>query len=93
MSDFHLLRPEWILLILPFAILFFFKQIRPLQAGTWQSVLSPQFQQYVLSNTQQKTSQRFTQVALWLSALLAILALSGPSWQKQSSEVYRTQQG
>ena len=93
MSDFHLLRPEWILLILPLAILFFFKQIRPLKAGNWQSVISPKLQQYVLSNTQQKTSQRFTQVALWLSALLAILALSGPSWQKQSSEVYRSQQG
>ena len=93
MSDFHLLRPEWILLILPLAILFFFKQIKPLKAGNWQSVISPKLQQYVLSNTQQKTSQRFTQVALWLSALLAILALSGPSWQKQSSEVYRSQQG
>ncbi|MFY0640586.1 MAG: VWA domain-containing protein [Bermanella sp.] len=93
MSDFHLLRPEWILLILPLAILFFFKQIKPLKAGNWQSVISPKLQQYVLSNTQQKTSQRFTQVVLWLSALLAILALSGPSWQKQSSEVYRSQQG
>ena len=93
MSDFHLLRPEWILLILPLAILFFFKQIKPLKAGNWQSVISPKLQQYVLSNTQQKTSQRFTQVALWLSALLAILALSGPSWQKQSSEVYRSQKG
>ena len=93
MSDFHLLRPEWILLILPLAILFFFKQIKPLKAGNWQTVISPRLQQYVLFNTKQKTSQRFTQIALWASALIAILALSGPSWQKQSSEVYRSQQG
>ncbi|MGR6874377.1 VWA domain-containing protein [Pseudomonas sp. HK3] len=93
MSDFHLLRPEWVLLILPLALLFFFKQIKPLRAGNWQSVISPKLQQHVLFNTQQKSSQRLTQSALWLGALLAILALSGPSWQKQSSEVYRSEQG
>ena len=93
MSDFHLLRPEWILLILPLAILFFFKQIKPLKAGNWQSVISPKLQKYVLLNAPEKSSQRLTQSALWLGALLGILALSGPSWQKQSSEVYRSEQG
>lgn len=93
MSDFHLLRPEWILLILPLAILFFFKQIKPLKAGNWQSVISPKLQKYVLLNAPEKNSQRLTQSALWLGALLGILALSGPSWQKQSSEVYRSEQG
>ncbi|MFT5593151.1 MAG: Ca-activated chloride channel family protein [Oceanicoccus sp.] len=93
MSDFHLLRPEWILLILPLAILFFFKQIKPLKAGNWQSVISPTLQKYVLLNAPEKSSQRLTQSALWLGALLGILALSGPSWQKQSSEVYRSEQG
>jgi Ca-activated chloride channel family protein len=93
MSDFHLLRPEWTLLILPLAILFFFKQIKPLKAGNWQSIISPKLQQYVLFQTQVKSTQRYIQSALWLGALLGVLALSGPSWQKQSSEVYRSEQG
>lgn len=93
MSDFHLLRPEWILLILPLAVLFFFKQIKPLKAGSWQSIISPQLQQHVLFKTQTKSTNRYLQSSLWLAALLGILALSGPSWQKQNTDVYRSQQG
>ena len=93
MSDFHLLRPEWTLLILPLAILFFVKQVKPLKAGNWQSIISPKLQQHVLFQTQVNSTQRYVQSALWLGALLGILAMSGPSWQKQSSEVYRSEQG
>ena len=93
MSDFHLLRPEWTLLILPLAILFFFKQVKPLKAGSWQSIISPQLQQHVLFQTHIKGTGRYLQSGLWLAALLGIFAMSGPSWEKQNTDVYRSQQG
>ena len=93
MSDFHLLRPEWTLLILPLAILFFFKQVKPLKAGSWQSIISPKLQQHVLFQTHVKGTGRYLQSVLWLAALLGILAMSGPSWEKQNTDVYRSQQG
>lgn len=93
MSDFHLLRPEWTLLILPLAILFFFKQVKPLKAGSWQSIISPKLQQHVLFQTHVKGTGRYLQSGLWLAALLGIFAMSGPSWEKQNTDVYRSQQG
>lgn len=93
MSDFHLLRPEWILLILPLAIMLLFTHVKSLNAGNWQSIISPKLQKYVLLQSQVTTTQKYIRSSLWLSALLAILALSGPSWEKQNSDVYRSQQG
>lgn len=93
MSDFHFLRPECILLILPLAALFFLKQIKPLKAGNWQNVISPKLQQYMLIQNAPSGANKVINIAFWLSALLAILALAGPSWQKQSSHVYHSNQG
>lgn len=93
MSDFHFLRPEFMFLILPLAFLFFYKQIRPLKAGNWQNVISPKLQQYVLFQQLKPSHTRVLSTALWLSALLTILALTGPSWEKQQSAVYRSAQG
>jgi len=93
MSDFHFLRPEAIFLILPLAFLFFYKQIKPLKAGSWQNVISPALQKYVLFQHEEQKPSRVLNAALWLGALLAILALAGPSWEKQQSAVYRSSQG
>lgn len=93
MSEFHFLRPECIFLILPLAVLFFYKQIRPLKAGNWQNVISPQLQQYVLFQKGKETNSKVISGALWLAALLGVLALAGPSWEKQQSAVYRSSHG
>lgn len=93
MSDFHFLRPECILLILPLAILFFVKQIKPLKAGNWQNVISPKLQQYMLIQNAPTGAIKAINLAFWLSAFLAILAIAGPSWQKQNSNVYHSNQG
>ena len=93
MSDFHFLRPEAIFLILPLAFLFFYNQIKPLKAGNWQNVISPALQKYVLIQQAEQKNNRILNIALWVGALLAIIALAGPSWEKQKSTIYRSSQG
>ncbi len=94
MSDFHLLRPEWLLALLPLLALLIYRKRKQALSGQWKNIIAPQLQPYVLK--QQKDLQpkeNIIQGALWLAALLAIFALSGPSWQKQPSLVYNNQAG
>lgn len=94
MSDFHLLRPEWLVALIPLLALMLYRKRKQALSGQWKNIIAPQLQPYVLK--QQKDIQpkeSWIQGALWFCALLAIIALSGPSWQKQPSLVYSNQAG
>ena len=94
MSDFHLLRPEWLLALLLLLALLIYRKRQQALSGQWKNIIAPQLQPYVLK--QQKNIQpkeNIIQGALWCAALLAIFALSGPSWEKQPSLVYNNQAG
>ncbi len=99
MSDFHLLRPEWLLALLPLFISIFFQRRQKALSGQWKNIIAPQLQKFVLKQPPSSTG-RFGIInsgllknGLWLAAALAIFALTGPSWQKQPSQVYSSQGG
>ena len=94
MSDFHLLRPEWLLALLPLLALLIYRKRKQALSGQWKNIIAPQLQPYVLKqHKDMQPKENLIQGALWLAALLAILALSGPSWNKQPSLVYNNQAG
>jgi Ca-activated chloride channel family protein len=80
----HLLRPQWLLLLLPLALLLWWQRRQRAAAGRWRDVVDPELLPFLLLETGQTRTPR-RRVGPWLTALaglLAILALSGPSWQR-----------
>ena len=88
MSDFHFLRPFW-LLALPFLILLIGGMARAArQGGDWSQYCDPELLPHILVSQASRQSSR----PLWLAGLvgaLAILALAGPAWQRLPAPVFR----
>ncbi len=91
MSEFHFLRPLWLLALLPGLLLIWqIKRIEISQSG-WQRFLPPHLANHLLQGN--STVQRHP---LWLFAicwLLATILLSGPTWQKRPQPVFQSNSG
>jgi len=94
MSDFHLLRPEWLWALLPLLLTLIFQRRQKALSGQWKNIIAPQLQEYLLKKTAHSSRNNSLFVGgLWIAAILTIVALTGPSWQKQPSLVYSSQGG
>ncbi|MDP2607465.1 MULTISPECIES: VWA domain-containing protein [unclassified Oceanobacter] len=90
MTSFHFLRPEWLWLLLPAALLLWQNHRRQLQSGQWQTLMDPQLLDYMV---EQQPAQGRRPGLIWLALgwLLATLAMAGPSWEKLPQPVYKNQ--
>lgn len=82
MSDFHFLRP-WFLLALPLAGLFYYwfsQQIKTNQV--WQQFIAPELLTHLLDQQSVVQQKRFALPLAVCAWLIACLAMAGPSWQK-----------
>ena len=88
MSDFHFLRPLW-LLALPVLLLLIGMLARAVrQGGDWRQYCDADLLPHILVGKASRQSSR----PLWLAGLigaLAILALAGPAWQRLPAPVFR----
>jgi len=91
LTDFHWLRPEWLLaipVVLIAAVLFLRGR---LSAGNWQAVIDPQLLPFVLS----RDPGRGVDHRWWLFGLVGVIAavaLAGPAWQRIEQPVFRAEQ-
>ncbi|HTN31248.1 MAG TPA: VWA domain-containing protein [Pseudomonas sp.] len=76
-----LLRPAWLLLLVPCAWLLWNLWRRERRSARWQLLLPRPFHVLLLSGEAGRSS-RLPWLALGLAWLLALLALLGPSWQR-----------
>lgn len=91
MNDFHFLRPEYLLLFIPFLILFYLYARHKRLSSAWDQICSKELLPYVIIG---KSGKSFILNFLILSAgVLLITALAGPSWQQISQPVIKTQSG
>ncbi|MDH5305402.1 MAG: VWA domain-containing protein [Gammaproteobacteria bacterium] len=91
LSELHFLRPEW-LLALPLAVVaVWLLARRRLGAGSWQNVVSPALAPFVLSVSPNR-SGAYRWWLLGLGAVLGVLALAGPAWQRIEQPVFRSDQ-
>jgi Ca-activated chloride channel family protein len=82
MSDFHFLRPWWLLATLP-AILLLWRMARSEESGrTWRKYVAPHLLPHLLTGSEERHWLRPLTV-LPILLLLAILALAGPTWQRE----------
>lgn len=88
MPEIQLLRPWWLLALLPWLLLVIAIWRRRTRGGAWERVCDAALRPYVLVSGQGKGGQRLAWIAA-LSGILAIVALAGPAWERLPQPVYR----
>jgi len=98
MSEFHFIRPLWLLAILVLiAAIHLLKKLRVSQSG-WDQILPKHLAQILITpNTQQRqknsSNKPLSLIPVSFIGLLTIIALAGPAWQKQPQPVFQINQG
>lgn len=87
-ADFHFIRPYWLLAILPYMLTLVLMLRNKLSQGNWLTVCDPGLLPYLLQEKPIRQS-RLPLTAAAIAALLVIIALSGPSWERLPSPVFR----
>ncbi|NJD04907.1 MAG: VWA domain-containing protein [Methylococcaceae bacterium] len=93
MGDFHFLRWPWLLALIPLLLLYRAWLRRGRVQGDWSSVCDPALLPHILLRAP-GGSPRWSPGPGWglTAAVLAVLALSGPVWEKLPTPAVRNQQ-
>jgi len=81
MADFHFLRPYWLIALLPLIGLFWRLWRQRALSQAWSAVCDAHLLAHLLRG-QGESRRHLAVLCLFLSALFAILALSGPVWSR-----------
>jgi Ca-activated chloride channel family protein len=87
MSEFHFLRPLWFVALIPALLLLLLLWRQRSRGGEWQPLVAPALLAHLLLETGQ-TVRRLPLLLLGLGWLLAVVALAGPTWQRQPQPVF-----
>ncbi|WP_432742977.1 VWA domain-containing protein [Methylobacter sp. G7] len=88
LAEFHFIRPYWLLAGLPFLVIVALMLRNKLAQGNWSAVCDAALLPYILQEKQGKQS-RWPLTVGAIAALLVIIALAGPSWERLPSPVFR----
>ena len=90
-ENIHLLRPWWLLGVVPAAIALGLYQWRKRSAGNWEQVINPALLPYLMQgdNNDQSSNSKRNLFALGLAWLLCCVALAGPTWQQLPQPVHK----
>ncbi|MEH6709707.1 MAG: VWA domain-containing protein [Paraglaciecola polaris] len=91
-TDFHFLRPLWLLALIPLLLLVVFLRRMNHQHSGWQSVLPNHLYQHLVAHNGIKSSKPPLYL-LTIAWVLASLALAGPTWQRLPQPVYQLNSG
>jgi Ca-activated chloride channel family protein len=86
-EQFHFLRPGWLLLLIPLAAVLWLLLLRRYDSGSWRAVIDERLRPFVLSSSGQN-QREWTRWIPAAVALLAIIALAGPTWERLPQPVY-----
>lgn len=90
MSEFHFIRPLWLLALLPCAALLAWHYLSKRRKGLWTGYVEPQLWPHVLAGRDEGRRLRPLLLSL-LAATLCVLALAGPAWERLPQPVFRNQ--
>ena len=89
MGDFHFLRPEWFLALIPAIIILVMLWRNQSGASAWHSVFDEKLLSQLWLEPPGKVSRK-PLLLIGLGWVLAMLALAGPTWERQSEQVWRS---
>ncbi len=88
MTDFHFLRPWWLITIPLLIVLFIYLWRTMHRQGNWQAICEPQLlSQLLVKNPGKRFPWGF--IYLVIASLLVLIALSGPTWSHWPVPVFR----
>jgi len=82
---FHFLRPAWLLLLVPAGLITWSIWRRQDPMRGWRAVIAPELLQHLAISPRQRKSRLRPIYLLGACWLLGILAMAGPSWEKEPS--------
>lgn len=87
-SDFHFIRPYWLLAVVPYLAILVLMLRNKLSQGNWAAVCDAALLPYILQEKAVNQS-RWQLTTGAVAALLVIIALAGPTWERLPSPVFR----
>ena len=87
-ADFHFIRPYWLLALIPALAVIIFSVRRKLNKGEWATVCDADLLPFILEEGKGQQSQ-WLLGTLSVAALLSIMALAGPTWDRLETPVFK----
>jgi len=88
LAEFHFIRPYWLLAVIPYLAILVLMLRNKLAQGNWSALCDAALLPYLLQQKPAKQS-RWPVTAGAIAALLVIVALAGPTWERLPSPVFR----
>ena len=89
LTQFHFLRPEWLMMIIPVLILCLLLWRTQARSSDWQRVISPELLPYLL-DMKSRRARRWPVLLLAIGGTLASIAMAGPVWERLPQPVFRS---
>jgi len=86
LNNIHFMRPIWLVLLIPAVVMTVWLAQRTLRKGRWDQLIDPALQSHMLDRTPGKSSILGV-IAISVASAIAIVAVSGPSWQRKAVPV------
>ncbi len=90
MTEFHLMRPEWLWSLVPALVLMLLLWRQRGRSGSWNDVIAPELLSHLVGDGAGGRSSNLLPLLL-VGWVLAALAASGPSWQKIPQPIHQKQ--
>ena len=90
-ADFHFLRPEWLLALFPAALLIAYLARRRAAGGSaeWAGMVDAHLLRHLTVSGAQVGISRWLPIAFGAGLIAALLAMAGPTWQKQPMATFQ----
>ena len=88
LSEFHFIRPYWLLAFLPYLIVIGMTFRNKLSQGSWNQVCDAELLPFILQE-RGVTQNRWPLTTAAVAGFLVILALAGPTWERLPAPVFR----
>lgn len=92
LQDFHFLRPEWLIGLIPLLLLYLVLNYFVRQQSGWQSVIANHLTKHLLTSEYTK-QHRPPLYLLALGWIIAVISLAGPAWEKLPQPVFQLNEG
>ena len=91
LEAFHFIRPAWLLLGLPAALVIWAILRRQDPLRSWQAVIAPELLAHLVVRSEMRRSRLRPALVLGIAWFFAIIAVAGPTWKKEPTPLTEDQ--